>query len=318
MDTDPNPLEPPTLSRRGFLLAGLAGALGVTAAGTTAVLAQARPSWAADRVLVDVTGDYSLVDATTGTEVVVTVRNGVRRIRANGLPNHGTGRFPNAHNPNTISAQSYDFSLPVRPERADVFTPYDLPQPFGIAVNGVLFDPLANEFWRGDRASGWQYDALGGGIDLGLDTSNAHVQPTGAYHYHGVPTGLASSLPSRRHGPLVGWAGDGFPIYLARGYRKATDPSSGVVALTPSYALRRGTRAGGPGGDYDGTYVQDWRFVRGRGDLDKANGRYGVTPEYPKGTYYYVLTDAFPMIPRRFAGTLAPSFARTGPPAGPR
>ena len=178
------------------------------------------------------------------------------------------------------------------------------------------FDPLANEFWQRDRTSGWQYEALGDGIDLGLDANNAHVQPTGAYHYHGVPTGLVDARPDTEHGLLVGWAGDGFPIYTGRGYADPTDPTSEVLMLSSSWRLRSSTRPDGPGGTYDGTFVEDHEFVAGSGDLDEANGRVAVTPEYPEGTYLYALTDAFPVIPRLFAGTVDPSFVRSGrPPA---
>ena len=35
-----------------------------------------------------------------------------------------------------------------------------------------------------------------------------------------------------------------------------------------------------------------------------------MTPEFPKGTYYYVLTEEFPFIPRKFKGTPDPSFSK--------
>jgi len=53
--------------------------------------------------------------------------------------------------------------------------------------------------------------------------------------------------------------------------------------------------------------------VKDAGDLDEANGRFGVTPEFPQGTYHYVLTDDFPFIPRQFKGTPDSSFFRHGP-----
>ena len=34
-----------------------------------------------------------------------------------------------------------------------------------------------------------------------------------------------------------------------------------------------------------GYYVEDYEFVQGSGDLDEHNGRFCVTPEYPKGIY---------------------------------
>jgi hypothetical protein len=126
-------------------------------------------------------------------EVSIKEEGNVRRIRANGIPDHAPGRFPNAHNPNTIQPQSYNYTVPVKPEKQAQPAAFRM-QPFGIAVNGVVFDPFAAEWWRGDPNSGWQYEPQSGAIDLGLDEHNAHVQPNGAYHYHGIPNGLLEAL----------------------------------------------------------------------------------------------------------------------------
>ena len=55
--------------------------------------------------------------------------------------------------------------------------------------------------------------------------------------------------------------------------------------------------------------------MAGLGDLDEANGRFGVTPDHPEGTYYYVITPTFPFIPRLWKGQPGPEFGR-GPGAG--
>jgi len=119
---------------------------------------------------------------------------------------------------------------------------------------------------------------------------------------------------------LIGYAADGFPIYAEYGHTKADDASSPLKKLRPSYNLKKGNRPkgdDGPGGKYDGTFVQDYEFAKGGGDLDECNGRTGVTPEYSDGTYYYVVTDSFPFIPRFFRGTPDSSFERRmGPPPG--
>ena len=39
-----------------------------------------------------------------------------------------------------------------------------------------------------------------------------------------------------------------------------------------------------------GFFVNDYEYSRGLGDLDEHNGRFGVTPEYPNGTYAYFTT----------------------------
>ena len=82
----------------------------------------------------------------------------------------------------------------------------------------------------------------------------------------------------------------------------------------PSWQLRPGVRSGGPGGFYDGTYVEDYEFIQGSGDLDECNGRFGVTHEYPSGTYYYVITNEWPYMGRCFWGDIAESFERSGGP----
>ncbi len=246
--------------------------------------------------------------------VLIEVRGETRHIEGNGIPAHPIGRFPNRRNPNSVRAQSYHFQVPVAPEKAD--RPTVIEQgPIGVAVNGVLFDPGTAEFWQRDRSSGWRYEALGS-LDLGLDDNNAHVQPNGAYHYHGLPVGLIEELDVEEGPVLLGWAADGFPIYGNRGYSDPADPDSKLVELTGSYELKEGERPDGPGGPHDGSFVQDWEFREGSGDLDANNGRFGVTPEFPEGTYYYVLTADFPFIPRQLAGTPDASFRRRGPPPG--
>ena len=49
-------------------------------------------------------------------------------------------------------------------------------------------------------------------------------------------------------------------------------------------------------------------YINTLGSLDEANGRNGVTPEYPKGTYYYIITEDFPSIPRYFRGNPSDDF----------
>ncbi len=246
--------------------------------------------------------------------VAILVQGDSRIIRANGIPDHVTGQFPNRGNPNSISAQSYNFTVTAKPQIAarPTFAGMTL---FGVALNGVVFDPGAAEWWNNDRA--WQYEPLGGAINLGLDQSNAHVQPTGAYHYHGLPIALLQKLGGQQKMTFVGWAADGFPMYGPLAPTDAKSAGSGLKTMKPSWRVKQGNRVGGPGGKHDGTFVADYEYVAGTGDLDECNGRIGVTPEFPNGTYYYVLTSEFPFIPRYFKGTPSQSFSRRGPGGGP-
>ena len=77
--------------------------------------------------------------------------------------------------------------------------------------------------------------------------------------------------------------------------------------MKSSYVIDAGCRPGNglgaPSGGFDGSYVQDYIYAAGSGDLDECNGRWAKTPDYPDGTYVYYITDAFPSIPRCFKGT---------------
>lgn len=263
-------------------------------------------------------GGSTLLAADEAPSVKIEVRGEYRIITSNGIADHPTGQFPNRGNPNSISAQRYEFRIPLHPKVADHVTPLD-PSPFGVAVNGLVFDPGTAEFWRDDPDAGWRMEALGGPRNLGLDQNNAHVQPNGAYHYHGIPVGLIQKLSgtARITRPLqIGWAADGFPIYGPMGYTDPKNPNSPLKKLTSSYRLKQGTRPSppqGPGGAYDGQYTRDWEYASGVGDLDECNGRTGVTAEFPEGTYYYVVTDDFPFVPRMYRGVPDQSFQRRGP-----
>lgn len=213
-------------------------------------------------------------------------------IKSNGLPNHETGQFPNQGNPNTISEQDIEKSFTLNPQKSNAITNgggYE----FGIAVNGIFFEPLTGEYYNNDRTSGWNLEWSTN--NLGFDFNNAHVQPDGSYHYHGSPTSLLALIDGKSQ-TLIGFAADGFPIYIEN--------------LTSSYRLKAGTRPSGPGGTYDGTYVQDYEYIEGLGDLDECNGLFGTTPEYPDGTYYYVVSESFPIISRCFSGAPDNSFKK--------
>ena len=248
------------------------------------------------------------------SQVSIYVEGDTRIIESNGIPDHLIGAFPNSGNPHTVTEQSYRYTIPLNPSPSPSVVPVGR-YTFGVALNGVRFDPGAAEFYLGNRESGWQYEALSGAVSLGIDESNAHVQPTGSYHYHGLPDLYLEKLGlnPNQHSPLVGWAADGFPIYAIYGYKDPNNQYSEIIELNSSYQLKSGLRPSGndqPGGSYDGTFVADYEYVAGSGDLDQCNGRHTVTPEYPNGTYAYFLTNSWPVIPRYFYGQPSKDFQK--------
>jgi len=208
-----------------------------------------------------------------------------RYVTSNGVPNHAVSasRFP-------MREQNYRFSFPKNPQIANSTTPVGM-NLFGVAIDGVPFDPATAEFWRGDPR--WNVNAFA--VDLNIDEHNAHIQPpTGAYHYHANPWDQEKEF-------LVGYAADGFAIVNDR---------CGIKKVESGYRLKPGKRpsgTAGPGGDYDGTYTADWEFKSGAGDLDECNGH------KVKDSYHYHLTEEYPHVPRYWKGTPNPSFFKRGP-----
>lgn len=277
---------------------------------------------------------------TSSNAVCDEIDGSVRYWYTNSIPDHVTGTFPNAGNPNAISAQQGEFTMCAYPLEAGFYTELIINGfgsmggcptfEFGLATNGIEFDPIAAEFFQnpnnGQLNYDWNENPLSPNINLGTDMNDAHVQPTGKYHYHGKPTNFIDGLgiTSSQHSPIIGWAADGFPMYYKYVYADAMDGNSGIVEATSCYQLKSGNRPGdgttAPDGAYDGTYVEDYEYNNGISGclLDECNGRFGVTPDYPNGTYYYVMTEEFPVVPRCFAGTpdmsfsIGPAFAGCG------
>jgi len=258
-----------------------------------------------------------------------TVNGNIRTITANNIPNHMVGLFGNTQgslNPNAISAQSSTYTMAATPVVTVNYTPLlGMTGPdysFGVLLNGVEVDPVAAEPWPHQGIMNpnvnWEWNLEALNVQIGLDCNSAHVQPTGKYHYHGKPSLYLDGLSINTSAmTLIGYAADGFPIYYKYGYSDAESNISSVITMTSSYQLKTGTRPGdgvdAPCDAYTGVYSNDYEYVAGLGTLDEANGRTGVTPEYPNGTYYYVMTDEFPSIPRYFRGTPDSSFAIGGP-----
>lgn len=241
-------------------------------------------------------GGYELADDDFGTMVVVTVDGETRTMMSNSLPNHETGEFPNSGNPNTITEQDLVFEFPSSGTHTGTATFAQTP---GVALNGVTFEPATAETATCASGETYRIEAIQDLVDLGLDFNNAHVQPGGQYHYHGVSALLVDAFDSDEDLALVGFAADGFLMVYSK---------SG--AYESSYGLSAAARSGtdclisGPDGTVvdlegttpDGTYTSDFVYTAGAGDLDECNG---VEID---GEYVYVLTDTYPYISRCLMG----------------
>ena len=70
------------------------------------------------------------------------------------------------------------------------------------------------------------------------------------------------------------------------------------------------------GGIPTGEFLEDYEYSSTGADLDEFNGRFGITPEYPSGTYYYVATvdaDNKPAYPYTVGGKFAGTLQTEGP-----
>ena len=245
-------------------------------------------------------GDYTISDTTFGTETIVTVSNGIRTIKTNALPDHETGEFPNSGNPNAISEQSLTYEYTTNPVNTGMIKTVSIP---GVAVNGVKFEPGTAETVTCETGEVYRVEGLQDAFDLGMDFNNAHVQPTGAYHYHGLSELLAETH-NTSNGQLthVGFAADGYLIYISAmgeyspSYQLLTDRRSGSNCLMSLGNRAQSTDIIIEGTAPDGTYTSDWGYVDGLGDLDECNGT------IINGQYAYIVTATFPYISRCLKG----------------
>mgnify|MGYP003133587279 CR=1 FL=1 len=100
---------------------------------------------------------------------------------------------------------------------------------------------------------------------------------------------------------IIGWAYDGNPIYGPYGYPDPTTASS-VKKLDPGYEIDISNVFDRPSTTTfeAGFFVEDYKFTNS-GDLDRNNGRFGKTPEFPDGIYAYFATvddSVAPIVPK--------------------
>jgi hypothetical protein len=259
----------------------------------------------------DYMGAYTIQDDKYGTKTVVTIEGNKRIMVTNGLPNHRTGEFPNPGNPNKISAQNLTYSIPLNPVNTGKAKWAREP---GVALNGVKFEPETAEAFVCETGERYRIEAFQKLVDLGLDENHAHVQPTGAYHYHGVPLDLMVMVDKGEDLVHIGFAHDGFPIYYSKNgvykpsFRLSSKPRTGDVCSykNPKESISKELKGTSP----DGTFVSDWEYVKGLGTLDECNGT------TINGKYAYIATDDYPYIGRCLMGEFTQKGPQGSPPGG--
>ena len=146
--------------------------------------------------------------------------------------------------------------------------------------------------------------------EYGYIFQNYNISLEYGYGYVGNPKALRVALndnintagtepATKTHSPIIGFAYDGNPIYGPFGYENPLDPNSSIVRMTSSYSLN-GTRKEGPSlSKYPlGSFNNDYTYTHKSGTLDENNGRFTVTPDFPKGTYAYFITIDSNQVPQ--------------------
>jgi len=222
-------------------------------------------------------------------------------VSCSSIPEYTIGPWPT--DPNVPSPQNMVCEFPRVPVQNTGTPIYTYLGPMGIWSNGVaMYNPCDANMWDNATSSfvmgedttgtGWNRNAL---IYEGVsfDDCLGHPDQSGTYHHHVNPKCLYNDADSTAHSPIIGYAFDGFPVYGAYGYANPTTPGT-IKRMQSSYVLTTdSTRLDGP--PVNATYPlgnmnEDYIYTAGAGDLDAHNGRYCVTPDYPSGTYAYLVT----------------------------
>lgn len=213
-------------------------------------------------------------------------------VESNGIP-HFT--FV-AMTPNALTSQNHRWEIPRYPTVAAATSDIPLLGDIGFAVNGLVsYGPNEGEF----------PDPYGDPIYNGI-TDGCLGHTANAYHFHALaerclnedglvaePWTLDEPDPTTVS-PILGFAGDGFPIY---GPRECSDKACSSIQTMTSGWVQTGDPT---------TYAWDNHEHQSSADptvLDACNGHTG-----PAGDYHYHATGTFPYILGCYAGTPAAAF----------
>jgi hypothetical protein len=266
--------------------------------------------------------------------LTITHENGKCVFTSNSIPNHDFNDVEGNKFVFPVEEVEESFKMTSHAVKAKELTPLSTSWDNAIFLNGAKLDLFAAACEGvedekigcfSNRKGVWRFDPMSKKNDFAADTHHAHGQPPdGAYHYHGDPVALYESSPSEESGdsPVIGFAADGFPIYgpfirddvtgkirrVRSGYTLKTHKTDTGEISKKRQPLPDQDPAPGrfPGGEYDGTYREDYEFTGG-GDLDECNG---MTRH---GQYGYYVTDTFPWVMACFTGTPDPSFTKENP-----
>ena len=218
----------------------------------------------------------------TNTPSLTPWTNNALGVFANGVsvryPSAGTDKLPNGVEspPATLQFNEVHFASLYNADQASGFC--ETTGEYHYQTSAFM------EAWAGD---GWQ----------GVAGSNGY--------YKNSNFGGNAFQHADGHSKIVGIAYDGYPIYGPFGYTTYNDNTSAIKRVTSSFALKANDNHRPTNWKFtdevtfndstpnatlvNGSFIEDYQYNPGSGDLDQSNGRYCVTPDYPNGTYAYFM-----------------------------
>lgn len=230
-------------------------------------------------------------------------------------------------NTNKIKDKNFDFKFIYRAGQ-NTQNPQKTPGINSIFTNGVIgFAPVIKSIpgTESIAPANFSFNSVFFGSYFGIDLAGGYPSASGTYRYlnGNMINGMSyakfitsngyykdteyenDNLRHRQgHSKILGFALDGYPIYGPYGYSQSTDKNSLVRHMKSGYMLLPKDNHRPDNMKYTdsitinnedvklvaGSFVEDYYYIKTRGDLDEHNGRYCVTPDFPDGTYAYFLT----------------------------